>query len=103
MRNNDQNRMTDEQEYQEYRDTVGQIFRDNRDILAFTRYGSPENEMSIFKGIPVDRLAAFRSAFRRAGIFYRIVYRGPRTRYGYSTLKSMATSFSAYQPQVECY
>ena len=102
MRNNDQNAINDEAEYQEYSSTVGQIYRDNIDILAFAKYVTPGNEMSIFKGIPMIKLPHFRSAFKKAGISYRIVYRGPRTS-AFSTLKSMATSFSAYQPQVECY
>lgn len=65
-------------------------------------YTSPDDEVSVFKAVPIDLLDQARAVLRQAGRLegqkFRIIYRGPRGRYLYqaSTWRQDARAFSVY-------
>ena len=71
----------------------------NEDKAVLAKYASPPGEASIFKDIPIDRLAEVKAILGKVGR-YRVVYRGPRGRtYAQSmTWKKDANRFSVYLP-----
>lgn len=85
----------------------------DRKISNFTRfmvpgldllepYASPDDEVSVFKSVPISLLDQARAVLRQAGRLegqqFRIIYRGPRSRYLYqaSTWRQDARAFSVY-------
>ena len=68
--------------------------KDTQEFLA--QYRSPENESSIWKGIPMMHLDSIRDALYTVGQF-RVKFRGPRYDHQRGTcLKANARSFAVY-------
>jgi len=69
--------------------------KDTQKLLA--NYQSPENEISLWKWIPICYLDQVRDALKSAGRF-RAVFRGPRLkRWQSSTNKKDAVAFTVYE------
>jgi len=69
----------------------------NEDKAALKPYISPPGEASIFRDIPIDRLAEIKAILQKVGRF-RVIYRGPRGRYHSQamTWKKDANRFAVY-------
>lgn len=69
----------------------------NEHKAVLEAYVSPLEEASVFKDIPIDRLAEVKAILRKVGRF-RVVYRGPRRRYHSQamTWKQDANRFAVY-------
>ena len=69
----------------------------NEDKAVLRPFISPKGEASLFKDIPIDRLAEVKAILKKAGRF-RVIYRGPRGRYHSQamTWKQDAKRFAVY-------
>ena len=69
----------------------------NEDKALLAQYVSTPSEASVFRDIPIDRLAEVKAILQKVGRF-RVIYRGPRGRcHGQSmTWKKDANRFAVY-------